>query len=295
MPSTINASNSGSGGLISTGDASGVLALQTAGTTAITVDTSQNVGIGTTSPSSYGAGYKTLTVQGSTQGIIQATDGTTTSELSHTGGIGYVGTRTNSAFGLFTNNTERMRIDTSGNLLVNVSNPANIDGVITSSAPTATRNCLGLRDSGTSYSTGNWYVSFVNSAGASAGAIQHTAATTVAYATSSDKRLKENIVDAPSALDKVLSTKVRSFDWKEDKLHVDYGFIAQELYEVASEAVGKGDDLEVLENPKGTWQVEYGRLTPMLVKAIQEQQALITAQAETINALTARIVALEGK
>jgi hypothetical protein len=52
MTTTINASNSGSGGLVQTADASGILALQTAGVTAVTVDTSQNVGIGTASPSS---------------------------------------------------------------------------------------------------------------------------------------------------------------------------------------------------------------------------------------------------
>jgi hypothetical protein len=42
MTTTINASNSGSGGLVQTADASGVLALQTAGVTAVTVDASQN-------------------------------------------------------------------------------------------------------------------------------------------------------------------------------------------------------------------------------------------------------------
>jgi hypothetical protein len=42
MTTTINASNSGSGGLVQTADASGILALQTAGTTALTIDTSQN-------------------------------------------------------------------------------------------------------------------------------------------------------------------------------------------------------------------------------------------------------------
>ena len=42
MTTTINASNSGSGGLIQTADASGILALQTAGTTAVTIDASQN-------------------------------------------------------------------------------------------------------------------------------------------------------------------------------------------------------------------------------------------------------------
>jgi hypothetical protein len=51
MTTTINASNSGGGGLVQTADASGVLALQTAGTTAVTVDASQNVGVGTASPS----------------------------------------------------------------------------------------------------------------------------------------------------------------------------------------------------------------------------------------------------
>lgn len=50
MTTTINASNSGSGGLVQTADASGVLALQTAGTTAVTINASQNVGIGTSSP-----------------------------------------------------------------------------------------------------------------------------------------------------------------------------------------------------------------------------------------------------
>ena len=50
MASTINASNSGFGGIVSTGDSSGQLQLQTASTTAVTIDTSQNVGIGTTSP-----------------------------------------------------------------------------------------------------------------------------------------------------------------------------------------------------------------------------------------------------
>jgi len=42
MTTTLNASNSGSGGLVATADASGILALQTAGTTALTIDTSQN-------------------------------------------------------------------------------------------------------------------------------------------------------------------------------------------------------------------------------------------------------------
>jgi hypothetical protein len=57
MAVTINASTSA--GLVNTADTSGVLALQTAGTTAVTVDASQNVGIGIT-PSAWGSGLKVL-------------------------------------------------------------------------------------------------------------------------------------------------------------------------------------------------------------------------------------------
>jgi hypothetical protein len=62
MPSTINADNgvvSGSSGLKSTADATGVLALQTNGTTAVTVDASQNVGIGVT-PSAWSVAYPNI-------------------------------------------------------------------------------------------------------------------------------------------------------------------------------------------------------------------------------------------
>ncbi len=69
MASSINASTSGAGGVITTADNTGILNLQTGGTTAVTVDASQNVGIGTTSPFS-AAGYKSLTINGSTTGIL---------------------------------------------------------------------------------------------------------------------------------------------------------------------------------------------------------------------------------
>jgi len=54
MASTINGTSTGNGGLISTGDDSGILNIQTNETNAITVDASQNVGIGTTSQIDFG-------------------------------------------------------------------------------------------------------------------------------------------------------------------------------------------------------------------------------------------------
>ena len=65
MTTTLNASTAGAGGFIATSDNSGVLALQTAGTTAITVDASQNVGIGVT-PSAWTSTFKALQIGAST-------------------------------------------------------------------------------------------------------------------------------------------------------------------------------------------------------------------------------------
>lgn len=197
--------------------------------------------------------------------------------------MGYDGTsmfisssyRTSSGYkpiAFYTSGTERMRLTTVGDLLINaVSNGFSASLLI--SANSSTRNAIVLYDTGTTYGNNYYYQWFVNSAGNSAGSISHTAATTIAFLTSSDKRLKHNIVEAPSALQKINDVKVCSFDWIEDGHHVDYGFIAQDLYDVIPEVVGKGDDSETLEDPKGTWQVEYGRLTPILVKAIQELKA----------------------
>jgi hypothetical protein len=70
MASIINAATSG--GLISTGDTSGQLQLQTGGTTALTVDSSQNVGIGVT-PSAWGS-FKAIQLGGSTYNAIGSTN-----------------------------------------------------------------------------------------------------------------------------------------------------------------------------------------------------------------------------
>lgn len=108
----------------------------------------------------------------------------------------------------------------------------------------------------------------------------------VLFNTTSDERLKQNIVDAPSALSKIASIQIRSFDWKETGNHVDFGVIAQELNQVAPEAVTEGEDNEN-STIKRSWGVDTSVLIPALVKAVQEQQALITT-------LTQRITALEG-
>jgi hypothetical protein len=122
---------------------------------------------------------------------------------------------------------------------------------------------------------------------------------TMAYQSSSDSRLKENVESMTEGLTEVLAMNPVKFTWKDvvtENKTVDMegaesrGFLAQELNEQYPWAVSEGGEDEK-ENP---WSVDYGKLTPILVKAMQEQQALIEAQATTITDLTARITALES-
>jgi hypothetical protein len=117
MAVTINASTSGAGGLITTADSTGILTLQTAAQNAITIDSSQNVGIGTTTPTeklSLGGStalYASLTTTGGIKSAIGNAD---------SGGYGFVGNVSNHPFTFVTNNTEKVRIDTSGNVGIGV-------------------------------------------------------------------------------------------------------------------------------------------------------------------------------
>jgi len=112
------------------------------------------------------------------------------------------------------------------------------------------------------------------------GSIKAASASTVQYNTSSDERLKDNIVDADGQLETVLKTKVREYDWKNDGVH-NVGFIAQELNEVIPDVVQQGGD-DVNVDP---WQIDYGKLTPYLVKAIQEQQEQIETLKKEVEEL----------
>jgi hypothetical protein len=92
---------------------SGYLALGTTNTEQMRITSAGNVGIGTSSP----AGR--FHVVG-TADQIRGGDGTTTSFLGGSAGIGYTGTLTNHAFTFYTNGAERMRIDISGNVGIGV-------------------------------------------------------------------------------------------------------------------------------------------------------------------------------
>ena len=102
------------GGSIDT-DASTALTIKTVGTTAVTVDTAQKVGIGTSSPS------EKLHLEGSGSQYMRVKTTTTNADIYFgitSSSVGYVGTGGSDPLSFFTANTERARIDSSGNLLV---------------------------------------------------------------------------------------------------------------------------------------------------------------------------------
>jgi hypothetical protein len=263
MSSTITALTSG-GGLAMAGDTSGQLELKTNnGTTAVTIDTSQRAAfvagtaalpaITTTGDTDTGIYFPSANIIGFTKGGIEA--------MRIVQGVD-AGSR--------------------GVLLINGTDQSQSPMVqITGSA--ADYNLLTIKQTLTTYSSGARLVMFLNSSDAIAGVISHSGVTSVTYGTSSDQRLKENIVDAPNALDKVMDIKVRSYNWKEDSSHVEYGLVAQEVNQVYGEPIGVGGE-DVKSDP---WNIEYGRLTPILLKAIQELKAQVDAQAAEIQALKA--------
>ena len=107
----------------------------------------------------------------------------------------------------------------------------------------------------------------------------------VAFSTS-DQRLKENIIPITNAINKINKIGGYTFDWKSDEdlvaLHGftghDVGVIAQEVLEVLPEVVTTRDS--------GYMAVKYEKLIPLLIEAIKEQQLQIEELKTTINGFT---------
>jgi len=281
------------------------LTIQSAGTTAMTVSTSQYVGVGTTSPQStlsikgafqgsptggdgiqLGAigGYAVMEMSGTTGGFIDFNKGDGTDFL---GRIIYNNTSNYMSFQ--TNSVEAARIDTSGNLLV---------GTTVSGSPTTTGVALKAnnfnefrRDAAyvmgifiTNANTGP-FVEFRQN-----GSIRGTISTdgsTTAYNTSSDYRLKENVTQISDGLSAVSLLNPVRYHWKENGTPGE-GFLAHELQEVIPLAVTGAKDAVDDEGNIKPQGVDYSKIVVHLVAAIQELSA-------KNDALEARLAALEAK
>ena len=116
---------------------------------------------------------------------------------------------------------------------------------------------------------------------ATQGTIECSGGGSVAYNTTSDERLKEDIQDTASKWDALKAVKVKDYKWKRSG-NSDTGFIAQELNEHWPNAVSEGGE-DVAQDP---WSVDYGKLTPILTKVLQEAM-------EKIETLEAKVKELE--
>jgi predicted RNA-binding protein with TRAM domain len=255
--------------------AADTVAVTTGGTERMRIDSSGNVGIGTTST----YGFK-MFVLGSANSGVAVSDNTNTVYMMGDGGTTVmVGTSNTVPLRFNTSATERMRIDSNGKVLVGRTTAYN-DGsigtpVFQSTSSTGAFAGGAFISSSTSATT---QIGFVNPNG-TVGTISSTG-TATAYTTSSDYRLKENVQPMVGALDTIAQLNPVTYNWKVDGSD-GQGFIAHELQAVVPDCVSGEKDAVDDEGRPRYQGVDTSFLVATLVSAIQE--------------LTARIAALEAK
>ncbi len=261
-----------------------IVALATNGTNAVYVDASQNVGIGTSSP---GAKLDVNPASGTifrafTNGVAQVLIGNGGASTNYYDGDTQIFRSGNA--------TERVRIDSSGNLLVGgVSNFGfrfQSEALSTQSAAYFYRATATTTDNVLTLSSAVGGVGSTRLVILASGNVQNV---NNSYGAISDIKLKENITDATPKLVKINQIRIVNYNIIGDE-QKQIGVIAQELEQVFPGMVEESPDLDKEGNNLGTAtkSVKYSVFVPMLIKAIQEQQALITSLTDRIAALEAR-------
>jgi hypothetical protein len=257
------------------------------------INGSGNVGIGTSSPSG-AAGLALVLNSGANQGRIciktSATgDGSGAGlQIGMSGADAFIEQRENAALSFATNASERMRITSSGHVLIGQTTASgNTNGMffrpgIQSGITSTNTTTLELQRLG---STGN-VVEFYNQTVGPVGSISVTT-TLTSYNITSDYRLKQDFKDY-NGLDLISKIKTYDYEWKADNSRM-FGVVAHELQEVIPYAVTGEKDAEEMQ------QVDYSKLTPINTKAIQELYKLALEQQAQIELLSNKIVALESK
>ena len=259
------------------------LTFWTSDTERMRIDSSGNVGIGTSSPTT---SLQIGNPSDSNQALLFSFPDSATGMLNSTRLAGGTQQSLRLAAGeglqFYTSGAERMRIDSSGNLLVGKTSASyttvgafiTVGGIV---------NSAGTSDFWNSYSTtAGAYRFYVTNAGT-------VTATSTSISAISDQRFKENIRDLDDGLDVVMALKPRKFDWKEGKgpnTKDARGFIAQEFEQVFPDLIDEWKDPA----PEGEEPYKSVRqdLIPVLVKAIQELKAELDATKAEVAALKAK-------
>jgi len=275
----------------------------TASATRFHINSSGNIGIGTSSPSSYRLQFGNA---GDKIGVDLSSGGTTRiAEIEfYNGSDGSMKYKTqNSSSGgheFYTQGSQRMEVLRNGNIHINnslgigTSSPgallhvqesgtgAGSGGIITETTTQNGNAGIRFRTDGTD----RWAITTIGTNGeklrirdSDAGADRinitstgafHVSNDVVAFSsTPSDSKLKTNVKDIDYGLDTIMKLKPKQYDWKKDN-RKDIGFIAQEVEEVIPEIV---KDNEWFDDKIKT--MDYEKLTAVLIKAVQEQQKQI--------------------
>jgi Collagen triple helix repeat (20 copies)/Chaperone of endosialidase len=190
----------------------------------------------------------------------------------------------------FTNNgTLSAMFNEFGQLLVGNGNTAGA-GLVTIDNGTKTTTGLDIQATGSLGTNGAVNINVASGlkniqfqvGGVAAGNITSTGAAT-AYNTSSDERLKADTGLTAKGLNDLLKIDVKNFKWLSTGETQD-GFFAQQLYSVLPEAVTKGsDEKDKNGNLINPWSVDYGRVTPILVKGVQDLNTKVDNQFSAIE------------
>jgi hypothetical protein len=209
-------------------------------------------------------------------------------------------------FKFYAGTSEIMRIMGTGNVGIGTTAPGYRFQVNNSLADYVAyiNNTLGLNTSrglkitsGSNSVTGSIFIGFHRPDDVSIGLITQSGASTINYGTTSDARVKENITDTRYSINDLLKVKVHDFNFIYDpNKQLFTGFIAQELIDIFPNAVSKP------ENDADLWTLDYSKITPLLVKAIQDQQQQIESQKQEnqqlkseLQAMKVRLDRIDGK
>ena len=170
---------------------------------------------------------------------------------------------------------ERMRIKSHGDVVIGGTSTQNAR---TASFDVGTNNIVFDNCTTSGAGNGSEYQTFRRNNGSNSvqiGSIVMNGTSGVTYSTSSDYRLKENVVELTNALDRVDQLKPSRFNFISDEGRTIDGFLAHEVQDIVPEAiVGTKDEVDEDGNPKYQ-SIDQSKLVPLLVGAIKELKAEI--------------------
>jgi len=270
--------------------AADTIAFAEGGAEAMRINASGDVGIGTSSPSAklqvdsssttYSANIRVRNgnfgngVIGAASGILTVATDMNNLAFYTASNLGVDGTSVPT--------NERMRIDSSGNLLVGTTTAlggkVNIEaGTSGQTTPIMIGNGSGAARAAMNYDIDNIRLGFGCGTSPTTNGVYLTSGGT-SWTSASDERLKENLVSITDAINKVISLRAVTGNFIADETKTCKAFlIAQDIQKVLPEAVDASDPTRL--------GVQYQDVIPLLVAAIQELKATVDAQAARIAAL----------